>query len=98
MAYPMAGFSQVCPMTLLLAWRMKDMLSEMCDFCMAHGVMPRHETLEEAHFACAEHDTDVNGQWVSCSKHAVCCHIRLCPPAIWPICGKVRQGLHSQAS
>lgn len=61
MAYPMVGKARR-PMTLLLAWRMKDMLGELDSFCMSHGVMPRHETLQEAQIACAEHDTDVHGQ------------------------------------
>ena len=61
MAYPMVGKGRR-PMTLLLAWRMKDMLDELDGFCMMHGILPRHETLEEAQIACAEHDTDVNGQ------------------------------------
>ncbi|CAL5223417.1 g5929 [Coccomyxa viridis] len=60
MAYPWVGKARR-PMTLLLAWRMKDMLDELDGFCMMHGILPRHETLEEAQKACQEHDTDVNG-------------------------------------
>ena len=61
MAYPLVGKARR-PMSLLLAWRMKDMLGELDSFCMEHGILPRHEPLEEAQMACAEHDTDVHGQ------------------------------------
>lgn len=64
MAYPLVGKSRR-PMTLLLAWRMKDMLDEMDRFCMEHDIMPRHETLDVARIACEEYDTDVHGQYVS---------------------------------
>ena len=61
MAYPMVGKARR-PLTLLLAWRMKDMLGDMDSFCMHHGIMPHHETLQDAQIACAQHDTDVHGQ------------------------------------
>ena len=61
MAFPLVAKPRR-PMTLLLAWRMKDMLDELDRFCMDMDIMPHHETLQAAYVVCEEHGTDVNGQ------------------------------------
>jgi hypothetical protein len=50
MAFPLVGKPRR-PMTLLLAWRMKDMQDELDRFCMDMDIMPNHETLQAAYVA-----------------------------------------------
>lgn len=51
MAFPSVGKPRR-PMTLLLAWRMKDMLAELDSFCMDYDTVSHHGTQQAAYVAC----------------------------------------------
>ncbi len=49
-------------MSLLVAWRMRDMWPKLEKFLKEMEILARLETREQAVIACAEHDTDIEGR------------------------------------